>query len=546
MSIVSGRIAGPAGPALVIVVAAALIGLGVPLNTASAASPRNSRSILLDQSHEYLFAVDHLGGVLYESGYDVTVSRDVFPPDDLDAFDVLLLHQSSVSIDYDARSLSRIRQFVLEGGGLYLMANPLASFAGRDYPIEKVADLFGVRLERTPGQPPLTTVSEAFFGNAFELTRLHAHPVGVMTIGRQSDPQLRGAGVMATDAGGSAVLLLLQYGGGRVVITTDHSLLRNPSFERSTPQTQRQREFIVRLFDWLARLDQRNDSPAKPRRGLQMRTPRTVLERNGLVVAYTPALRDGAAYILAAYDRFYAAMKDFFQCEPRRPLRLEALATGGGAFTSFPLLGIGVLTGDRAALDGFLLWEMTNAWPLPMAPSFTEAWATFVGSELGARLGVMSAEQAKRDIASHKVIIQADDPDFTRFDISIPDPDKTYPGKPQRDFNWNHFRMLKCALVLRELYERYGIDMFRRLVRIHRAEHGASTFMVTPDFDSYVREMSLAAGEDLTQFFKSYGATVGDIGLPKDPGAIAAMADSIIEQEAKRQAAEAEGWAEFS
>lgn len=492
---------------------------------------RSAQRMIFDQTHEFLFAVDHMGYALFQRGYNVTICRDTFPTADLDQFDVALVHQSSVAVEVDEPMVRRLREFVRKGGGLYLMANYphfLKYSRKKDvFPIAKLTTVFGIHPDANPGKPPVTTVPGNGFGPVFEIERrFEAFPVGTFTFrqpkGKDAPRNFR---VLAKDAEGHSAVATLEYGKGRVVVVTEMSLL-------GKPDKQEQLEFQVKLFDWLARINEVSRPPANPQPQFVYREPQLQLERNGVVVRYPKPLQEGAVYLLDSYERFYKVLWDFFQSGPTGHLRLEALATGGGAFTARPLIAMGVLT-SKEGIDGFILWEMTNAWYLPQAPSFTEAWATFVHEELGPKVGAMTAEQAAKNIARQEEILRADDPHLDKFDVSLLRPDEVMPGKPKLDRDWGHYRMLKCGYILRQLYNKYGIEMFRRLIRIHRAQYGKSTD--TPDFDSYVRELSLAAGEDLTEFFRRYGATVGKLNLPATKEEIEAEAQQLI---AKDQAAE--------
>ena len=486
---------------------------------------RSTRHIYIDQTHEFLFAVDFMGGMLNQQGYDVVISRDTFPPADLDKFDVVLTHQSAADVDYDSESVEAIRRFVENGGGLFMMAN-YAYFKPtgehHEMPITKVLSLFGLGLSKKPGQTPVTTTSDPRFGGAVTIDRAPEPPVETLLVTPEAEKL--GFKAIAADAGGQPVAGILEYGRGRVAVVTEYALL-------GKAKSEKEQEFLVKVFDWLSRADEVKNPPATAAGGLVWREPQLYLERNGLKVSYPKPLKKQAEYLLNSFDRVYKAIESFYDVGPAKPLRMEALATGRGAFCSIPLIAIGVMT-DLKNIDGYLLWEMTNAWYLPRGPSFVEHWATLGGNVVAEKLGLADKKQIAANIAVWEDILRADDPNLDKFDISLINPDEVLGGKPKKDSTWAHYRMLKQGYIFQKLYDKYGVDIFRRLIKLHRAQYGEE--LVTPDTDSYYRELSLAAGEDLTPFLRSYGTTVGDLKLPATKEGIRKEARRILDEAARK------------
>jgi hypothetical protein len=482
--------------------------------------------VILDQTHEFLFAVDFMAGMLHERGYDVVISRDTFPPADLDKFNVLLTHQSAADIDYDRTAVKAIKKFVEGGGGLYIMANrEYYKPTGKPHamPIMKILSLFGLGLSEQAGGTPVTTVGPPF-GEAVAIDRAARPPVETLEV--KPKAQELGFKPLAADANGRPVAGVLEYGKGRVAVVTEYAML-------ASPKSEKEQAVLVKVFDWLSRADEVKSPPSTVTSGLGWREPQLYLERNGLRVNYPKPLKKQAEYLLASFDRVYQALKDFFQVEPTQRLRVEALATGRGAFCGIPLIAIGVMT-DLKGTDGYLLWEMTNAWYLPRGPSFVEQWATFGGNAVAEKLGLIGKDQIAANVAIWDDMIRADDPNLDKFDISLVNPDQTLGGKPKKDSTWAHLRMLKQGYIFQKLYDKYGVEIFRRLIKLHKAQYGEE--LVTPDTDSYYRELSLAAGEDLTPFLRSYGTTVGDLKLPATKEGIAREAQRILDEGAKKAA----------
>lgn len=503
---------------------------------------RSARRVLFDQSHEFLFVVDHLGRQVHQSGYSVTVSRDTFPPSDLTDFQVVLLHQSSTFVDYDQKSIKAVEEYVKAGGSLFVGFRPNFDWPNTGKrPIERLLAALGINSNVAPGKLPLTVIpineAEARYRFSGEATE---PPIIIAPLANQRQP-IRNMRPLVVDAQNQSVALRFDYGKGRVIVTTDHNPFGFLTAGGKTPEQERQAALLLSLYDWLAFTERATQGKERAQHRFEYRQASLVLERNGLVVRYTRPLLTEAQYLLEVYDRFHRTLAELTQTEPLRPLQVETLAGGGGGFAGPGFVGIGVLTGDRKATGRVLLWEMTNAWPLPQAPSMVEAWAVFMVNHLGPRLGVRTLEDVQKARAEMLDLIAADDPDLKKTDVSVLDPQRLAPGRPTKAANWAHFRTVKCGLLLHMLHERFGDDWVRKLVRIHRGLQRDQSSPVTPDFDTFVKEASLAADEDLTDFFRQHGTTVRETGLPKERVALQKMAKEILDAEAQ----EKEAWQQY-
>jgi hypothetical protein len=313
---------------------------------------------------------------------------------------------------------------------------------------------------------------------------MDAFGVGLIEVPPDAQP-------LITDAQGRAVMAIKPVGRGEVVAFTGKRTLWGLTRPPEQQNTEVARRLIGNLFAYLARDAQpRAEEPSVP----DTIPPDQAFRVGEITVQYSGPLRERAAFLAKEFPRLYREMERLFGVPPVAPITIEALPGAGGGFTAGRHIAIGVTGTDEDVL-AILLWEMTNAWKFPSGPAWVEVWAELTTYLLRERLDIYPAARRSRDMLNAFQALLAADPDLKSMDVSRKAPDE----------NAHRLKVKKVALMLLRLHQRYGDAFFHRLLKIHRAQHGAKEFI---DMDDLVVEMSLAAGEDLFPFFAAYGTTV--------------------------------------
>jgi hypothetical protein len=512
----------------------------VAIQPAAGQSTKPGPSVYFDQSHEYLFIGDGFAQMLQGFGFGVVNSRDTFPPKDLSRYPLLILQQERTSIDYDAACLAAIERHLDRGGGLLIFAD----YANRDAsapdpPLNRVLARLGVRVSRKSVHSPLTVVADPAWGGAFQVD-----------MGLRSSSVVESAGSNAsefhplvTDQNGNCIVGAMQVGAGRVVVSGEQMLReRTPAAAHNQfpeilfdPVNPRVRQMWHRIATWLAGFNPDTPPAGSPLPAIETRSASSSLSDGKVTVYYSGPMRAQAEFILSSFQRIYAEIKEFYRCEPAEPIYFEALPGDGGGFTSGRHIGIGALADQRGIRD-VMLWEMTNAWGLPQTPSFVEAWTTFTHYALCGPLGIRPASDYAKRVAEDTAEVDADDPDRQKIDITLVELEMVVPGRPRDNSRWDHIRTMKCGLMVNELYRKYGIEFLRRVIRIHHALHGDNALVRS--WGEFVNEWSLAAGRNLADYFRSWGARFEPSDLPDTPAAIKIEADRLIALDDKRHADE--------
>ncbi|KAA3605503.1 MAG: hypothetical protein DWQ01_19485 [Planctomycetota bacterium] len=175
--------------------------------------------------------------------------------------------------------------------------------------------------------------------------------------------------------------------------------------------------------------------------------------------------------------------------------RLLILPTGGGGFSSGQRIAIGAWWGDypnrRYPMVELIGHEAGHSWVLPYPePLWNEPIATYLGIQVGKRLGMPEAQQTlERQLAAGR----RHDPDFTKLDPLAED--------APRDLIWG-----KSYFVFEELEKRHGPGALAKYFRTKRQvlKPGRSGFSM----DDCVAVWSQATGEDLFPWFQSLAFSV--------------------------------------
>jgi len=495
------------------------------------------RRVYIDQSHEFRFAAVAMGKMLAANGYSVISSLATLPPKDLGEFDVLSLHQWGKPVPYDEEALQATRQFVNNGGGLYIVgvdtrtehnlrlfsmgtdqggAGPVGVDTRTEHSLRQVVELFGYSLKSGRGKQPISILPTPDFGPGFTMTGYWPNGVPWFIV-PQNNTKMP-ATILACEATGNTVAVAFEYGKGRVCIVSDPSFIGEPT----QPEKM---QFMLSIFAWLSR----NTDAEIPQRvkqpGMANRHPDLILKNDFMDVMYPKPLEQHAQTLIDEAKPIVEALTTFFGKSPRA-VRIIAITGGGSA--GGDVVAIGVVNTIEAK-RGFLLWELTNSTPLPSAPGIGESWAVFTGRVLGPNLKTgLDPDKVPDPWAAIEKQVLPDDPKLDKYDVSIDVHAHPLPGKPKAQPSWIVYRKKKCALILRDLYTKYGVDFIRCAVVINDIIYGGKN--ERPTFDQWVRLLSLAAGEDVTPIFKRYGTTVGNLNLPDTREGILKEREEILAQ----------------
>jgi hypothetical protein len=234
--------------------------------------------------------------------------------------------------------------------------------------------------------------------------------------------------------------------------------------------------------------------PSKPPKGQFAELKRRV---DSLTVEFNEGTRPYADAIVKEYFIVRERLCEITGVEPSKGTltNLLLLPTGGGGFSSGDRIGIGAWWGgypkNRYPMIELIGHEAGHSWVLPHAePVWNEPIATYLGIQVGKRLGMPEAEQTlRRNIEAARKL----DPDFTKVDISA--------ANVPYAVLWG-----KSFWIFEELERQYGPGVIAKYFRTKRA-------IVKPErrgysLDDCVAVWSRAVGKDLFPWFRAHAMPV--------------------------------------
>lgn len=488
------------------------------LFTSFSATAKPIRCLYFDQSHNFLFQASHMEKMLVEEGsfYNIS-SLATFPPSDMKDFDAIVLYQRHKDTPFDPSTVDAVKEYVTQGGGLYLVGSSTAfEKKGKDCPINNIVESFGYQLAPSPNVKLLARRLNN--GERFIFNPEKSNLTCSLIPSGKGNAVLQNITPLVKNEKGDTIAFIAECGKGRVFLSGDFSMLSD------YPEGS-ERDFIIEVMKWLTRADDETIPSCRKQAGRKRRNPELVLHSNGLDVYYSAYLKEEASFLASNYPAIRSEIETFFNWKRSEPL--SVIATTGGGFTDPKYIGIGVCDVLPRGMKGFLLWEGVNSTPTPAPKGLGESWACFTSRTLGTKVGIFTDEETSDPWEKIRTIILADDPALDKFDISVNMHETPMPGKPQRQATWIQYRKKKTALLMHFLHEKYGTEFIQRIFQIHFAQYDTPR---TPDFDTWIRELSLAAGEDLTPFFRKYGTTVGVLGLPQNKEGFRLEVERILKE----------------
>ena len=435
------------------------------LSTAAVADPPTIHAIS-DISHEFSFYMDGRFHRQYirEFGRDArnwgSLSRA-----ELDNINLLVLVGGNPRVPYSVESLQTIEKFAADGGTVLLMADQ-----GREaLPGQDIARLFGAKFSegkatrKARGVGPLKDAEITFRGG------------GPLELDDAWTP-------LVVDDKDRPILARRGFGKGNVLLGSRGLFGRKP--DASDPINA---EWVTPLLLELT-ASKEIDPDRKPRRNwVEHRR-----ELGPLTLEYHDGTEQYVDQIAAEYFAVRPHLVDITGVEPSPGMlkRLLILPTGGGGFSSGVLIAIGAWWGNypetRYPMIELVAHEAGHSWVLPYAePLWNEPIATYLGIEVGRRMGM---DQAEKTLQRQLAKARRTDPDFTKIDPLGPD--------ATRDLIWG-----KSYFVFEELEKRHGPGALAKYFRTKREvlQPGRKDYSM----DDCVAGWSLAVGEDLFPWFQS-------------------------------------------
>ncbi|MHC4502497.1 MAG: hypothetical protein ACYTFI_04255, partial [Planctomycetota bacterium] len=325
-------------------------------------------------------------------------------------------------------------------------------------------------------------------GKVIQLTAAEAVP------GSSRTARVAGAGkveweVLVRDAAGKVVAARRKVGKGKLLVCS-----RGLSGRQPNAKDPINAEWWVPLLRDLA-----GGKRVDPKRRPKSLRPENVVVREGLRIRYSDYMEPFAEEIFKIYQECRPVIERILGVPPAKGMLsgLILLPTGGGGFSSGREIGLGTWWGGfperRYGMIELLGHEATHSWVLPFGePLWNEGIATYVGIQLGRALG--QNKDADATLARWIKSARRHDPDMTKCDLAK--------GK-----GLSHaVRMAKPMWIWEELRKEKPDILARYFQAKRRLADPKKLKRYTAD-DS-VAVLSIAAGRDLFEWFRSLGISV--------------------------------------
>lgn len=433
-------------------------------------------TVLVDRSHEWLFAYDDLGDrMLQPAGFEVVLcDASLDTKARLATFDIVVAHQVFVQFGYSSEEIEMLTNYVHSGGNLVVVTNP-------DCPSSQLAGAFGFVVQRSPCILPLRSSESlrTLFG-AEEL--VECQPLSCVLQPPGS------AEVLLADQQGQTVAAKSNVGQGTVLCFADDGVYWDFNARRDEHLNVPNVPTTVALFRSLV--------PESPPTGNAPWVERLPAERElslpGLLVRYSNPVAAHAPAVIEILPRIVDSVKRRNRSRPpATTITVNILAGSGGGWSGGREVGV-QCAGDFGATVAVITHELTHSWEGPMFALLAESWASLNGMRVAEELGYAASAQAERESWS-SLYLDAESGgqvlDFTMVET-------------------NQSLWGPCAGKMMSLIETletgYGAEFMPQFLKITRALKGPTA---QPTLFETLYYFSLAAGEDLSGLFAQWGLT---------------------------------------
>ncbi len=440
---------------------------------AVAAEPAPVVHSVCDISHEFTFYLDGRFHRQYLEGHGRDARNwGTLAELDLSNTNLLVLVGGDPRLPYEPAAVDVVAEFVAGGGTVLLMAD------GGDPmpPGLAIAERFGARLTPRAARVPLTAADE-LAGATIEFRR------GTTLEWDEATDWT----ALVVDADGRPVLAHARHGRGHVILGSRGLFGQQP--DASDPINA---SWVTPLL--LSRAASKPVDPRRPHRS----TPAELRRQVGpLTLEFHRGTEPFADAIHGVYEQVRPHLREITGVDPAPGMisSMLILPTGGGGFSSGARIAIGAWWGgfpERTyPMVELIAHEAGHSWVLPHPePLWNEPIATWLGIEVGRRLGMPEAEETLRRQIERA---RRHDPDLTAVDPLAAD--------APRDLIWG-----KSYHVFEELERLHGPGAMAKYFRTKRAIVPADRPAYS--MDDCVAVWSRAVGEDLFPWFGSLGFDV--------------------------------------
>lgn len=451
------------------------IGWMISLATVGSAQDRERPRVLIDRSHEWLFAYDDLSDrMLRPAGFDVVLSdASLGAKHSLEDFDIVMVQQAHCQFPFSASEIEMLVQYVEKGGNLLLVANPKT-------PIAKLASRFGVHLEVGEGKTP--AVAEPVLRQLGADAELVARPVRCFAHVAESGEKL------IVDKAGKPMAVGATFSEGRVVVFADDLSYWDFCAQRDASMRVPNTPTTVAIFKWLARRALPN-SPGSP---VLTIPAEKILHLSSVTVRYSIPLEEHAKAVLKILPKIEdfvrkASGRDF----PANRLVVHMLAGDGGGWSAGGNIGV-QSSGTQAANIAVIAHEMTHSLTGPLPGILGEGWASMVGMRAAKALGYPEAADEERESWAGRY--RRAEEERGKLDLAREDIEPPLVGAYEG----------KMMALVEELEKTYGNDFMPRFLELKWALKGASQV----SRNDVLSLFSLAAGSDLRSLYREWGILV--------------------------------------
>lgn len=433
-----------------------------------------------DISHEFTFYFDGRFARNYLAGGGNVDARNWGTLHKLDVSNVnlLVLPAGASPCPYTAKDVRAVRAFLEAGGGAAVLGD-LATFRQeKTYHLNELARAFGAEFASRPAKAPLAGEGEVK-GKAIKT-------YGGKTIRLVEADKWD---ILIRDAAGRIVAARRKVGKGKLLVCSRALVGRRP--DAKDPINA---EWWTPLLHDLA-----GGKPVDRRRRPRGQRTDNVENRGGLQIRYSDYMKPYADEIFKVYQQCRPAMEKLLGVPPAPNMltTLILLPTGGGGFSSGRAIGLGTWWGGfpqrRYGMVELLGHEATHSWVLPFSePMWNEGLATYVGIQLGRRLGY--AKDADRTLANWIKGARRHDPEMKKLDLARGKnvPHSVRMAKPM--WIWEQLRKEKPDILAAYFQAK------RKLIDPKKRKRYTA--------DDCVAVLSIAAGRDLFGWFRSLGIQV--------------------------------------